>query len=74
MLAVHTVYDPTIPAGTLSLYDHIVQGAGFEDNYVQQYVHHEGHCNISADEIGRAFDELVHWTHKGPRPTPGLLR
>lgn len=74
MLALHTVYDPTIPAGTLALYDHIVQGAGFGENYVQQYVHREGHCNISSDEIGRAFDELVRWTHKGPRPTPGLLR
>jgi hypothetical protein len=74
MLAVHTVYDPIIPASTLALYDHLVQGAGFGDNFVQQYVHREGHCNISSDEIGRAFDELIHWTHKGPRPAPGLLK
>jgi len=74
MLAVHTIYDPRIPATSLSLYDSIVQGAGFGDNLVQQYVHREGHCAISQDEVGRAFDELVEWTHRGDRPTPGLLR
>jgi len=74
MLAIHTLYDPTIPATTLSLYDHIVQGAGFGENLVQKYVHREGHCAITPDEIGHAFDELVEWTHHGPRPTPGFLR
>ncbi len=73
MLAVHTIYDPTIPPTSLSLYDHMVQGAGFGENLVQQYVHHEGHCVIMADEVGHAFDELVRWTHLGPRPTPGFL-
>ncbi len=74
MLAVHTIYDPTIPAGTLGLYDHMVQAAGFGENLVQQYVHREGHCNITSEQVGDAFDELVRWTHKGPRPTPGLLK
>ena len=74
MLALHTLYDPRVPPTSLSLYDHLVQGAGFGDNLVQQYVHREGHCAISPDEVGRAFDELVLWTHHGPRPTPGLLR
>jgi len=74
MLAVHTLYDPTISATSLSLYDHMVQGAGFGENLVQKYVHREGHCAITPDEIGHAFDELVEWTHHGPRPTPGFLR
>ncbi len=74
MLALHTIYDPVVPATTLSLYDHLVASAGFEQNLVQQYVHREGHCVISQDEVGRAFDELVRWTHQGSRPTPGLLK
>ena len=74
MLAVHTLYDPRVPPTSLALYDHIVQGAGFGENLVQQYVHREGHCAISSEEIGHAFDELVEWTHHGPRPTPGLLK
>ena len=74
MLALHTVYDPLIPATTLSLYEHQVQAAGFGENLIQQYVHRDGHCTFSQDEIGRAFDELVQWTHNGPRPNHGLLR
>lgn len=73
MLALHTIYDPRVPATSLALYDHLVQSAGFGENLVQKYVHREGHCSISPDEVGRAFDELVEWTHHGPRPTPGLL-
>ena len=73
MLALHTVYDPLIPATTLSLYEHQVQMMGEGQNLVQKYVHRDGHCTFSADEVGRAFDELVQWTHGGSRPTPGLL-
>ncbi|HEY5330663.1 MAG TPA: alpha/beta hydrolase [Acidobacteriaceae bacterium] len=74
MLALHTVYDPLIPATTLSLYEHQVQMAGAGENLVQQYVHRDGHCTFSEEEVGRTFDELVEWTHRGMRPTPGLLR
>ncbi len=74
MLAVHTVYDPLIPAGLLALYNEMVESAGLGDRLVQQYVPHDGHCTITPDEIGRAFDELVTWTHGGTRPLPGLLR
>ena len=74
MLALHTIYDPLIPATTLSLYEHQVQMSGFGQNLVQQYVHRDGHCTFTPEEVGRAFDELVQWTHGGARPTPGLLR
>ena len=74
MLALHTLYDPLIPATTLALYAHQVEMAGFGQNLVQQYVHRDGHCTFSSEEIGRSFDELVQWTHGGPAPTAGLLR
>jgi hypothetical protein len=74
MLALHTIYDPLIPATTLAIYEHQVQMVGAGENLVQQYVHRDGHCTFSADEVGRSFYELVQWTHGGPRPTPGLLR
>ncbi len=73
MLALHTVYDPLIPATTLSLYARQVEMAGFGENLVQQYVHRDGHCTFSSEEVGRTFDELVQWTHHGVRPVPGLL-
>ncbi len=74
MLALHTLYDPLIPATSLSLYASEVAHAGFADNLVQQYVHREGHCTFTPDEVGRAFDELVIWAHTGHAPQPGLLR
>ncbi len=73
LLALHTLYDPLISPTTLSLYAHEVEMAGFGQNLVQQYVHRDGHCAFTPEEVGRAFDELVQWTHGGPRPTPGLL-
>ena len=74
MLALHTIYDPLIPATTLSLYTSQIEAAGYSQNFVQQYVHREGHCAMSPDEIGRAFDELVTWVHTGKAPQAGLLR
>ncbi|WP_419807176.1 DUF6351 family protein [Terriglobus sp.] len=74
MLAVHTIYDPLIPATTLSLYDAEVAEAGYSQNLVQQYVNREGHCTFSGDEVGRAFDELLRWVHTGVAPQSGLLK
>ncbi len=73
MLAVHTVFDPLIPPSLLTLYTEMVEAAGQGDHLIQQYVPRDGHCAITPEEIGRAFDELVSWTHGGQRPTPGLL-
>lgn len=73
MLALHTLYDPLINPTTLSFYEHQVQMAGAGDNLTQKYVHRDGHCTFTSEEVGRAFDELVQWTHGGARPQPGLL-
>lgn len=74
MLALHTVYDPLIPASSLALYEAEVTAAGYAPNLVQQYVHREGHCTFTSEEVGHAFDELVHWAHTGTPPQPGLLK
>ena len=73
MLAVHTVNDPLIPAGTLEVYAERVAEAGDSDRFVQQYVDHTGHCAIAPDEVGRAFDELLGWVHGGSKPRGGKL-
>jgi hypothetical protein len=74
MLALHTIYDPVVQVSQLGLYDHEVQAAGSGELMVQQFVNREGHCNFTEEEIGQAFDDLVRWTHGGPRPTPGLQK
>jgi len=73
LLAVHTMYDPLVPAGTAAYYDELTRRLGHGDLFVQQYVNRDGHCNITPDQAGEAFDELVAWVHGGPRPTPGRL-
>ena len=73
MLSLHTTYDPRIPGSTLTVYGEQVALAGFSNNLVQQYVHRDGHCTFTAEEIGRSFDELLTWIHTGRRPLPGLL-
>jgi pimeloyl-ACP methyl ester carboxylesterase len=73
MLAVHTVYDPIVPVSSLVLYQSLVDEAGFGRNYVQQYIHRDGHCTLSEEETGQAFDELVSWVEDSDTPKPGLL-
>jgi len=74
MLALHTIYDPIVQISQLGLYDREVQAAGAQENFVQQIVDREGHCNFTQIEIGDAFDEMVRWAHGGKRPTPGVLK
>jgi hypothetical protein len=74
MLALHTVYDPIVQTFMLPVYYEQVQAAGAEQFFVQQYVDAEGHCKFTHDEIGAAFDELVRWSHGGPKPPSGLLK
>jgi alpha-beta hydrolase superfamily lysophospholipase len=73
MLMLQTSYDPRIPTRTLEVYKEQVALAGFSDNLVQQYVHRDGHCAFTPEEIGRTFDELLLWVHTTHRPPSGLL-
>jgi len=72
-LAVHTTYDPIIPADSVRLYADQVQRAGSSANFVQQYVKHDGHCHISGPETAKALEELIHWKRTGVRPEGGAV-
>ncbi len=72
-LAVHTTYDPIIPADSVRLYADQVQRAGSSSNFVQQYVKHDGHCHITGAETAKALDELIQWKHTGVRPEGGAV-
>jgi len=73
MLAVHTTYDPIIPAETISVYADLVQRAGSSRNFVQQYVKADGHCNFSPADTVAALNELIQWKRKGTKPPAGPL-
>jgi pimeloyl-ACP methyl ester carboxylesterase len=72
-LAVHTTYDPIIPANTVASYADAVVRAASTDQFVQQYVKHDGHCNIGGPETATALGELIRWKRSGVKPAPGLL-
>ena len=72
-LAVHTTYDPIIPAETTALYADAVRRAASSDNFVQQYVKHDGHCNIGGPETSAALGELIRWKRTGVKPSAGLV-
>ncbi|MBA8888721.1 pimeloyl-ACP methyl ester carboxylesterase [Dokdonella fugitiva] len=71
LLALHDTRDPLVIASSAFEYALAVQRAGHADNFVQQYVKHEGHCVFTPAQIGKAFDSLVEWTRSGKRPPSG---
>jgi pimeloyl-ACP methyl ester carboxylesterase len=74
MLAVHTVYDPIVPAWIPNSYEILSEQAGASQWFVQEYVTHDGHCTITAPEIAKAFSELREWKSSGVRPPGGELK
>ncbi len=72
MLAIHTSYDPLVPVRIPDMYLGLVEQSGSTDLFVQQYVKHDGHCNIQPDEIAAGFSELRAWKDHGARPQAGL--
>ncbi len=73
LLALHTIYDPLVPASTAGYYDELTRRLGVGDRFVQQYVNRDGHCNVTPEQVGLALDELGKWVDGGQRPAPGRL-
>lgn len=68
VLALHTTYDPLVPPSIPNDYSLLTRETGSGDKFVQQYVKHDGHCNITPAETAHAFNELRRW--KDPRQSP----
>ncbi len=74
LLQVHSSYDPLVSPAMPDSYTERTQEADSSRLYVQQFVEHDGHCNISPEETTQAARELFDWVEHGKRPEPGLLR
>jgi pimeloyl-ACP methyl ester carboxylesterase len=68
VLAIHTTYDQLVPPSVPSRYALLTRVASPGDRFVLQYVKRDGHCNISPEEVGRGFAELLRWTQTGEKP------
>jgi pimeloyl-ACP methyl ester carboxylesterase len=73
MLAIHTTYDPIVPTRVPAAYAALTEEAGTDHLFVQQYVHHDGHCTMTPEEISAGFRELRAWTEHGVKPSDGAL-
>jgi pimeloyl-ACP methyl ester carboxylesterase len=69
VLAIHTTYDPLVSPVFANDYSLLAREAGAGDLFVQQYVKHEGHCQITPEETEKGFQELKRWkdTHQAPK-------
>jgi pimeloyl-ACP methyl ester carboxylesterase len=73
VLAIHTTYDPLVPPDIPDQYSLLTREAGSGDFFVQQYVKHEGHCNITPEETEKGFQQLRQWKDKHQTPKAGWL-
>ena len=71
VLAIHTSYDPLVPVSVPNTYQTLVDSAGTSSLFVQQYVKHDGHCQILPEEVKKGFSELREWKSSGVRPRAG---
>ena len=74
VLAIHTTYDPLVPAAIPDEYSLLAREAGAGDLFVQQYVKHDGHCHITPDETEKGFQELRRWKNAHQAPKAGWLQ
>ena len=68
MLAIHTTYDPLIPASVPNYYPDLAVRAGSGVLFLQRYVKADGHCTIPVPEILKGLADLQAWVREGRRP------
>jgi pimeloyl-ACP methyl ester carboxylesterase len=74
LLQVHTTYDPLVSPNNPNAYTERAAAAGSQQFYAQQFVEHDGHCNVSPEETSKALGELTDWVEHQKAPEPGLLK
>lgn len=68
VLTLHGVGDLFVPFSMEQIYAGEVARADRSDLLVQRAIRTTGHCEFSAAEAGKAWDDLVAWTTSGKRP------
>jgi len=68
VLSVHTVGDLFVPFSAEQFYARDVARRGRSDLLVQRATRAIGHCEFSAEELIRTFDDLVLWVNHGIKP------
>lgn len=73
-LVLHTMYDQLIPADfAIVPYENLVQQHGKQEFYSVKYTNGQGHCNFTAEQTAKAFDELRNWIKTGQKAKAGFV-
>ena len=68
VLTVHTLGDLFVPFSMEQIYARDVAKYGRSDLLVARATRAVGHCEFSAEELVRTFDDLVLWVNDGVKP------
>ncbi len=74
MVALHTVYDQLIPATyAIVNFENMVHHQNKDQYFTVKYTNGQGHCNFTASQTGKAFDELRTWVKSGVKTKAGFI-
>ena len=68
VLSTHTLGDLFVPFSMQQIYAREVQAQGRSEYLVSRATRAISHCEFSADELIRTFDDLVEWVETGKKP------
>ncbi|MCU0470854.1 MAG: alpha/beta hydrolase [Arcicella sp.] len=73
-LLMHTIYDQLIPVnyGVVN-FENMVHHQAKDQFFAVKYTNGQGHCNFTATQTGKAFDELRNWVKTGIKAKAGFL-
>jgi pimeloyl-ACP methyl ester carboxylesterase len=74
VVLLHTVYDQLIPPtyGVVN-FENMVHQQGKDQYFTVKYTNGQGHCNFTASQTGKAFDELRNWVKSGVKTKAGFI-
>jgi pimeloyl-ACP methyl ester carboxylesterase len=73
-IVMHTIYDQLIPPTYgVNNFENMVHKLNKDQYFTVKYTNGQGHCNFTASQTGKAFDELRIWVKTGLKAKAGFI-
>ncbi len=73
-MVMHTIYDQLIPPTFgVNNFENMVHHQNKDQYFTVKYTNGQGHCNFTASQTGKAFDELRNWVKTGVKAKAGFI-
>jgi pimeloyl-ACP methyl ester carboxylesterase len=73
-IVMHTIYDQLIPPNYgVTNFENMVHEKNKDQYFTVKYTNGQGHCNFTASQTGKAFDELRIWVKTGVKAKAGFI-